>query len=90
MLDMMGPSKAADAMMRAASLCLNDREVHYDAILNCLAAHTDRASALVILQLALPLGEEGRLDKARERESVVARARELLHATTRARHDSLH
>jgi hypothetical protein len=81
MLDMMAPSKAADAMLRAARLCMNDRRAHYDAILEHLASKADRSTAFAALEVALPAGREGRLDDKTERAAIQARAEAVMQAT---------
>jgi len=83
MLDMMAPSKAADTMLRAARMCMNDRRAHYDAILEHLAGEASRSAAFAALEVALPAGEEGLLDDGAERQAVQARAEVLIQSLRR-------
>lgn len=83
MLDMMAPSRAADAMLRAARLCMNDRQTRYDAILRHLASRADRPAAIAALEVALPAGQEGRLDDDAERQAIQARAEVLIQSLRR-------
>lgn len=83
MLDMMAPSTAADALLRAARLCLNERRAQYDAMLEHLTQRTGRSTAFAALEVAVPAGQEARLDDGAERRGIQARVEALIQGLCR-------